>query len=76
MQVLILGRPEMNYMPSWTAKGPIPMIVGIAMNNDGYTKESITFPSQKAQKKLFRQVFTNIHKRSSLQKKLFRKHSQ
>jgi Beta-ketoacyl synthase, C-terminal domain len=57
-QVIILGRPGVNHVPSWAAKPPLATIVGIATNNDGFTKESITFPSQKAQRELFRQVST------------------
>eukprot|EP00884_Botryococcus_braunii_P011836 jgi/Botrbrau1/20653/Bobra.113_1s0077.1 len=56
VSVLILGRRGLDSVPFWTPKPPIATIVGIAVNNDGFTKESITFPSQEAQRKLSRQV--------------------
>lgn len=58
VQVLILSRSGMDFVPCWTAKGPIATIRGIAINNDGYTKESITFPSSAAQTTLARHVRT------------------
>eukprot|EP00884_Botryococcus_braunii_P022876 jgi/Botrbrau1/9272/Bobra.180_1s0029.1 len=56
ISVLILRRTGFNGTPVWFAKPPVARILGIATNNDGYTKESITFPSTDAQKHLARQV--------------------
>lgn len=37
-------------------KPPVARILGIGTNSDGYTKESVTYPSWEAQAKLARQV--------------------
>lgn len=65
LQVLILCRSGLDFAPCWTAKGPIAAIRGIATNNDGYTKESITFPSSVAQTKLARQVHTSLREKET-----------
>ncbi len=56
MQVVVLRRPGVHDIPAWALKSPVATILGIATNNDGYTKESITFPSSDAQTDLARQV--------------------
>ncbi len=55
-QVVILRRLGLNDVPSWVSKPPLATILGIGTNNDGYTRESITFPSGPAQAFLARQV--------------------
>jgi fatty acid synthase, animal type len=55
-QVVILRRLGLSDVPSWVSKPPLATILGIGTNNDGYTRESITFPSGPAQAFLARQV--------------------
>lgn len=54
--MLILKRSSLTTIPRWTAKEPYAQIVNIGTNNDGHTKEGITFPSATAQGALARQV--------------------
>eukprot|EP00884_Botryococcus_braunii_P006103 jgi/Botrbrau1/15494/Bobra.43_2s0111.1 len=56
ISVVVLRRPGVHDIPAWALRSPVATILGIATNNDGYTKESITFPSSDAQTDLARKV--------------------
>lgn len=66
MQVVVLRRPGVHDIPAWTLKPPVATILGIGTNNDGYTKESITFPSSDAQTELARKASCCFLARSQL----------
>jgi len=54
--MLVLRRSDVTTAPRWAARDPYARVVNIGTNNDGHTKEGITFPSSDAQGQLARQV--------------------
>ena len=54
--MLILRRSDVMSTPRWAAREPYAQVVNIGTNNDGHTKEGITFPSSHAQGSLARQA--------------------
>ena len=53
---IVLQRSGMTDVPRWAAVTPYCTIKNIGINNDGFTKEGITFPSKNAQLALEKQV--------------------
>lgn len=53
---IVLKRSDLATAPRWAAISPYCTILNAAINNDGYTKEGITFPSKHAQMALEKQV--------------------
>ena len=66
--MLVLRRSDVITSPRWAARDPYARVVNIGTNNDGHTKEGITFPSSDAQGQLARQV----HQKSLLLRLLSR----
>ena len=59
--VVILMRSNVANVPRWAPRTPYGRILNIGTNNDGYTKEGITFPSSEAQGTLARLVLLLTH---------------
>jgi fatty acid synthase len=55
MQAIIVARAG-SHIPCWVTQPPLCRILAVMTNNDGYTKEGITFPSGQAQAELSAQV--------------------
>ncbi|EIE22203.1 ketoacyl-synt-domain-containing protein [Coccomyxa subellipsoidea C-169] len=53
---VVLRRPGLSEAPVWAPRRPYARVLACATNNDGHTKEGITFPSGPAQKALAQQV--------------------
>lgn len=51
-----MSRAGLQNVSHWMLKPPVARVLGIGTNSDGYTKESVTYPSWEAQAKLARQV--------------------
>ena len=62
--ILILRRSGLA-SPRWSVREPYAQVVNIGTNNDGHTKEGITFPSAEAQGQLARQVILTVSHASS-----------
>ncbi len=58
--MLVLRRSDVAATPRWAARDPYARVVNIGTNNDGHTKEGITFPSSDAQGQLARQVGSDV----------------
>lgn len=54
--MLVLRRSDITCTPRWSVREPYAQVINIGTNNDGHTKEGITFPSADAQGELARQV--------------------
>ena len=52
----MLKRSDLKDVPRWAAVSPYCTILNCGVNNDGFTKEGITFPSKNAQLALEKQV--------------------
>ena len=59
--VIILMRSDVADAPRWGLRTPYGRVLNIGTNNDGYTKEGITFPSSEAQGALARLVLLLTH---------------
>ena len=53
---IVLKRSDLKDVPRWAAVSPYCTILNCGVNNDGFTKEGITFPSKNAQLALEKQV--------------------
>jgi acyl transferase domain-containing protein len=53
---IVLKRSDLIDTPRWANVSPYCTIKNIGINNDGFTKEGITFPSKHAQLALEQQV--------------------
>lgn len=53
---MVLRRSGLDDIPTWTSRHPYARVLACATNNDGHTKEGITFPSGPAQKALAQEV--------------------
>ena len=55
---IVLRRAELRdpAVPAWCPRPPYARVLACATNNDGHTKEGITFPSGPAQKALAQEV--------------------
>ena len=58
---IVLKRSDVIAPSCWAMRQPYAQILNIGTNNDGHTKEGITFPSAEAQGTLARQVQTHQH---------------
>lgn len=54
--IVVLRRTGLNDIPTWASRHPYAQVLACATNNDGHTKEGITFPSGPAQKALAQEV--------------------
>lgn len=68
-QVLILRR-QGCHSPHWVVQPPICNILGVGMNNDGFTKEGLTFPNGEAQTALSQKVGPGPDSQQSLNHEL------
>ena len=57
----MLKRHNLADVPRWAAVSPYCTVLNIGINNDGFTKEGITFPSRHAQLALEKQVWSLLH---------------
>ena len=56
---IVLKRSDLVDVPRWAAVSPYCTVLNCGINNDGFTKEGITFPSKNAQLALEQQVSSN-----------------
>ena len=61
---MVLRRTGLNDIPAWASRHPYARVLACATNNDGHTKEGITFPSGPAQKALAQEVLPLAHQSS------------
>jgi hypothetical protein len=61
---VVLRRTGLNDIPAWASRHPYARVLACATNNDGHTKEGITFPSGPAQKALAQEVLPLAHQSS------------
>ncbi|EIE23140.1 hypothetical protein COCSUDRAFT_47508 [Coccomyxa subellipsoidea C-169] len=54
--IVVLRRTGLSDIPVWASRHPYARVLACATNNDGHTKEGITFPSGPAQKALAQEV--------------------
>lgn len=53
---VVLKRSDLLDVPRWAAVNPYCTVLNCGINNDGFTKEGITFPSKNAQLALEKQA--------------------
>ena len=57
---MVLRRTGLNDISAWAPRHPYAHVLACGTNNDGHTKEGITFPSGPAQKALAQEVLSFI----------------